>query len=111
VRQAAIRAFQRAALKGLRSTHVSNDWSRRAQLQRIVGERGTVQSFAASASPAHRAVGWYLRPEAVRDGCDCGYCRAGREGREVFLASSAFLAATLLSRYVDAHPLARGDAV
>jgi hypothetical protein len=37
---------------------VTNDWSRRAQLQRIVNGRGSVLPFARYASPEHRAVGW-----------------------------------------------------
>jgi hypothetical protein len=82
----------------------NNDWSRRAQLQRIVGARGTVQPFARSASLERRAVGWYVAPQVTAAGCECGFCRAAREDREVFLASSVFVAAQVLARWADSHP-------
>jgi hypothetical protein len=78
--------------------------TRREHLQRIVGNRGTVQPYVAVADLEHRGIGWYYVAHEALEGCSCDCCQAAREGRAAFLAGGALLAATVLHTYAADHP-------
>jgi hypothetical protein len=80
------------------------DRSRRAELQRLIGDRGTVLAFVSVPDLKYRGCGWYFRARAPRDACECDACDAARTGRAAFIAPGSFLAAALLSDYAAVHP-------
>src|SRR3989442_1098123 len=79
------------------------DRSRRAQLQAIVGPRGSVE-WVAIPSLRRPAYGWWLLPTTAVEGCSCEWCAGARAGRAVFVAGGALLGATVLTRYAAEHP-------
>ena len=65
----------------------TQDRTRRAELQRLLGDRGTIQPYVARPSPARPAAGWYARLP---------------DGRELFLGQGAILAGLAIIRMGDA---------